>query len=248
MNRIFVTGDIHGDITSRVSNKSFQLNKELDKTDLMIFVGDFGLIWNKHENKHEKYLLDWLNKRNFTTLFIGGNHENWDRLRSLPIVEKFGVKLGYVRDSVYFVPNGTIIDYNGFKIFFMGGAMSTDIHARVEGVSWWPGEIATREEMQIGVDNLDENDWDVDFIITHTMPRKCVELFNIRKGYHFTRLEDPMSSYLNFILNQNVRFKEWFCGHFHCDELFGDVRVLYTDIVELKKPLDICPDMYYTEV
>ena len=29
---------------------------------------------------YEKYWLNWLNERNFTTLFVDGNHENFERL------------------------------------------------------------------------------------------------------------------------------------------------------------------------
>ena len=34
----------------------------------------------KEESKNEKYWLDWFEDRNFTLLFLDGNHENFDRL------------------------------------------------------------------------------------------------------------------------------------------------------------------------
>ena len=75
---IFITGDIHGDPT-RLSNHNFEIQKDFEpnsqEKNYVIISGDFGLIWDyKGENKNEKYWLDWLENRNFTTLFIDGNH------------------------------------------------------------------------------------------------------------------------------------------------------------------------------
>ena len=49
----------------------------MTKEDYVIICGDFGGVWNKEvENKEEKHLLDWLEEKPFTTLFVDGNHEN----------------------------------------------------------------------------------------------------------------------------------------------------------------------------
>lgn len=84
MNRIFVTGDLHGQIDIRKLNKrNFPIQDELTKEDYLIIVGDFGLVW--HDTKEEQYWTKWLSTRNFTTLFIDGNHENFDRLDAYPV-------------------------------------------------------------------------------------------------------------------------------------------------------------------
>ena len=77
---VWITGDIHGDPT-RFSTESFYEQKEMTKDDYCIVLGDFGLIWDhRGESKNEKWWLDWLESKPFTTLFIDGNHENHDRL------------------------------------------------------------------------------------------------------------------------------------------------------------------------
>lgn len=43
--------------------------------------GDFGGVWNG--SPEENYWLDWLEDKPFTTLFISGNHENYDFPHSL---------------------------------------------------------------------------------------------------------------------------------------------------------------------
>jgi hypothetical protein len=147
-------------------------------------------------------------------------------------VEEFGVKLGLIRPNVYFVPNGTLITYFGRKIFCFGGAMSTDKNYRIEGVSWWPEEIPTYEEMNFGTLNLEAANYEVDVIITHTMPSENVRMFCMSKGYHQDRIDDPTASYLSFIA-KHTKFDNWFCGHFHTNQTFGTVTVLYDAIIDV---------------
>jgi hypothetical protein len=55
----------------------------MTKADYVIICGDFDGVWAKdEESKEEKYNLDWLNNKPFTTLFVDGNHENIDWLNS----------------------------------------------------------------------------------------------------------------------------------------------------------------------
>lgn len=51
----------------------------------MIICGDFGGIWDGSEA--EQQVLDWLENRPFTTLFVDGNHENFDLLHTCPVQE-----------------------------------------------------------------------------------------------------------------------------------------------------------------
>lgn len=52
----------------------------MTKDDYVIICGDFGGLWTfEEESSREKDVLDWLNNKNFTTLFVDGNHENYTR-------------------------------------------------------------------------------------------------------------------------------------------------------------------------
>ena len=77
---IYITGDTHSDF-SRFSEDKFPIQKEMTKDDYVIICGDFGGVWTfEEESNREKEALDWLNEKNFTTLFVDGNHENFTRL------------------------------------------------------------------------------------------------------------------------------------------------------------------------
>ena len=57
---VWITGDIHGN-PQRFSTDIFPEQKEMTKDDVVIILGDFGLVWDySGENKTEKYWLDWL--------------------------------------------------------------------------------------------------------------------------------------------------------------------------------------------
>ena len=88
--------------------------------------GDFG-IW--HDNAEERYWLKWLNNKPFTTVFVDGNHENFDRLYSdeFPIVDFHGGKAHKIRDNIYHLMRGYVFEFDGKRFFCLGGASSHDI-------------------------------------------------------------------------------------------------------------------------
>lgn len=94
---IFITGDTHGDF-SRLQPAAFHEQRNLTKDDCLIICGDFGGVWNGSDT--EQRWLDWLEDRPFTTLFVSGNHENFDLLRSYPISQWHGGLVQAIRPSV----------------------------------------------------------------------------------------------------------------------------------------------------
>lgn len=87
---LYVTGDTHGDWMSRLNTDAFPEQKTMTKDDYVLILGDFGY-W--HDTKSERYNLKWLANKPFTTLFVSGNHENYDRLQELDITIKLIMSL-----------------------------------------------------------------------------------------------------------------------------------------------------------
>jgi len=238
---LYITGDTHGnqgygshrDMTDKLKAKKFKEGVNLTKNDYVIIVGDFGFIFNASETKEEKYWLNWLDKSPWTTLFIDGNHENFERLYSYPEVEMFGDVVGKINDSVYHLKRGRIYTIDNDKYFTFGGARSIDKHARVEGISWWPQEEPTTAEFMLGLENLSKHDNKVDYIITHTAPTSIVYQMDDSKMLDKYK-EYSLPKYLEAI-KERVEFKQWFFGHFHDDEEFenGKYKLLYFDIYNL---------------
>ncbi len=124
---IYITGDCHQDF-GRFNTGIFPEQKEMTKDDYVIVCGDFGGVWNRGgENKEEKHLMDWLEGKPFTTLFVDGNHENFDRLYAYPVEEWHGGKVHKIRPTVIHMMRGQVFAIDGKSVFTFGGASSHDI-------------------------------------------------------------------------------------------------------------------------
>ena len=228
MNRIFITGDTHGSLElKRLSNKNFPLAKTLTKEDVVIICGDAGFMWNS--SNETKYWDDWAEDRPFTIISVFGNHSNYDALRAIPITEWQGAKVHAVRPHVMYIENGEIFTLNNKTFFCMGGARSIDKAYRIEGKSWWPEEIASYQEMEHGINNLEKYNFNVDYILAHCAPNHIVDIL-----YPYENQHDTMTSYLEHVCQRTI-FNKFFCGHYHVDRSYDDQKynIIYNDILEI---------------
>ena len=124
---IYITGDCHGDYR-RFNTGNFPEQKEMTKEDFVIVCGDFGY-WDASEK--QKYDRKWLSEKSFTTLFVDGNHENYDMLANLPAKDWHGGKVQFVSDSIIHLMRGEYYDICGKNVFTFGGAASHDIDGGV---------------------------------------------------------------------------------------------------------------------
>ncbi len=171
---IYVTGDTHGSkslgrhsvdgFIPRLNPQNFPEQQTMTKEDVVVICGDFGGVWStsrftfEHhgESAEESYALNWLNERPFTTVFVPGNHENYDRLtgiknekllqswmyHQMPDEDKRSFRNGYpkgrwcggpvriLRESVLMLEDG-VFEINGRRCFVYGGANSHDISAGI---------------------------------------------------------------------------------------------------------------------
>lgn len=86
---LFLTGDTHGDFR-RFLPESFYEQERLTKEDLVLVCGDMGGVW--YGDCRDDEGLDFLERRPFTTLFVVGNHENYDALGTYPLEDWRGGK------------------------------------------------------------------------------------------------------------------------------------------------------------
>ncbi len=223
MTMVYITGDTHADIDiSKLNTKNFPQQKDLTKQDYVIIAGDFGLVWDGSAS--EKWWLNWLANKNFTTLFVDGNHENFNMLRELEPVPMFGGYVRRVTDGIYHLERGQVLTIDGRKFFVMGGAKSHDMENRAEGKSWWSQEIPSTEEMERGIQALDAVGWDVDYVITHCAPKSVQQM--MADWYK----NDSLTSYLELI-RCDLNFKRWFFGHYHIDRQINEQFVALYDRV-----------------
>lgn len=252
MGSIFVTGDKHGaeGIMSGFSEDVFPAGNFLTGDDVVIILGDLGVPWLRSTPDEDEEVIRWLSLRPWTTLFVDGNHENFDVLDSLPEEEMFGAPVGVLRKNIYHLRRGYVYTISGRRCFSFGGAASPDRESRIEGVSWWRRELPNWKETDRGIESLGRYEWSVDHVFTHAAPEGAKEymLENFKSSYRPGKrnFRDPVSIYLE-TLAEKLLFTSWHFGHYHAESGFfhagrsrrGYFRCEYKTV----RPLYISPEL-----
>lgn len=221
---IYITGDTHIPIDiSKLNVKNFPEQIQMSKADYLIICGDFGGVWNN--SAEDIYWRKWLNEKNFITLFVDGNHENFDLLKKYPVNEWNGGKVHFIEKDVIHLMRGQVFNIDGLKFFTMGGATSIDKEWRREHISWWADEIPSMTEMDEGLGNLWKNNNEVDYVISHTTSRSNME----KLGY--VKEQNTLNTYFD-ILEREIKYKKWYFGHFHDNVNIDNKHILLYDKIE----------------
>lgn len=249
---IYVTGDTHGDF-KRFSKKNY--GTILNENDIVIILGDMGLLWSK--DKEYDYWCKFFKEKPWLTLFIDGNHENFNMLEEYPIEVWNGGKVRQiVKDKVLHLERGQVFTIENKTFFTMGGASSKDIEGgildredelfkfkkkdlkrkhlnfRILNESWWKQELPNEKELEEGIFNLQKNNNQIDYILTHCtsnyIQQKIKELYSYKKMN-----EDILTNYFDK-LEDTIIYKEWYFGHYHEDIKIDDKHILcYKNLIPL---------------
>lgn len=216
---IYITGDTHGDYDwAKLNTTNWPEQKSLTKDDYLIICGDVAMRWFDTKpdgslHPQDKYVIKWYEDKPFTTLFVDGNHENFNALSEYPVTEWNGGKVHQISDSVYHLMRGQVFTIDGKTFFTMGGATSIDKYRREENVSWWEAEMPSREELEEGIANLEKYNFQVDYVITHCCGTSLISVL-----LPFGGESDTLTSYFDHLeLNFKLDFTHWYFGHYHED-------------------------------
>ncbi|MBR1497790.1 MAG: metallophosphoesterase [Oscillospiraceae bacterium] len=246
---VYCTGDTHR-IFSRFEAAEFPDRKDMGRGDYMIICGDFGGVWDGEPGDTET--LDWLEALPFTTLFVCGNHENFDELYRYPVEEWQGGRVHRIRPHVLHLMRGQVFTLAGHSFFTMGGARSVDVRDgildpddpdfawnycllrlrrgmfRVKHLSWWEQELPSTEEYGEALRNLERVNHEVDYIITHCAPDSVLDEMGCEPC-----LYDGLTYFLERVKNE-TRFRRWLFGHYHGERMVGErFQLLYEGIIQL---------------
>ncbi len=149
-----------------------------------------------------------------------------------------------VRANILHLMRGQVFELQGYTFFTMGGAKSHDVEDgildpkapdfetqlmmlqimgrrryRVLGQSWWPEELPSEEEYDKARHSLNENDWAVDYIITHCAPTDLALAINRQNE------TDPLTDFLQEI-QKKARYHYWLFGHYHGNQAIDNKHIL----------------------
>lgn len=173
----------------------------------------------------ERWWLAWFDERPFETLFVDGNHENFDRLDAMPVEAWRGGRVHRVSKKVRHLMRGEVFEIDGVSVLTFGGASSHDKRLRKEGTSWWPQELPSGADVANAQRNLDRCGRQVDIVVTHCAPTSITRLFD-RIG-----CADPATDFLQRVLD-TVQLERWYFGHHHMDRDISErFRCVYKDVI-----------------
>ena len=220
---IYVTGDIHGDLTRF---KSSNVHK-LKKSDIIVVCGDFGFIWD--DSKSEKDNINWLSKRKYEILFVEGAHENFELLNRYPVVERYGGNVRKIAENIYQLIRGEIYNIENKYIFAFGGGddeeMEFDDITECDEFTRLP----TEEECERARNNLKKYQNNVDYVITYDIGFKFRSMLKMESNCF-----NNLHAFLNEVATE-CRFKKWYFGCFHIDKAFTSAYYgAYKNIYELE--------------
>lgn len=166
--RILLLGDVHGDPYwfGHACHVAQRLN-----CHTILQLGDFGY-W-EHAPPGGEFLdrcAEHLQETDRTCIWVDGNHENHTVLR-----ETYGpggffhqiIDSGFwrIRERLSYAPRGHRWTWLNHTFLACGGAYSIDKRYRQEGMSWWPEETITEDEMRACIDG-----GPTDVLVSHDAP------------------------------------------------------------------------------
>ena len=230
---IMLSGDLHGNAVGELSAINSKNVEEKCKTPELIkyhiILGDCGFLFGGNSVKNDKYLQSWFNSKEYITLCVFGNHENYDNILSLPKVDiGIGEEVYKVSEKIYYLQRGKIYTIEEKKFLVLGGGESIDKCYRIPRVSWWEQEQWSYTEQE-NLFNLLKEVKSVDYIISHTAPDCFISFLEMHLRHSLKEYPDN-TVIINNEVNSQVEFKHWYCGHYHTTLTRDKYTCLYKDI------------------
>ena len=229
----YITGDKHGKLKPV---KRFAKDNGLAAEDTIIILGDAGFNFFKGERD------GWTKKTvagiEPSVFCIHGNHEM--RPQSLPWLyhekEWRGGKV-FVENAYpnsLFAKDGEVYDLGGISAIVIGGAYSVDKWYRLErGAKWFPDEQPSDEVKARVEAKLDELDWKVDVVLSHTCPFGYEPTEAFLPGIDQSMVDTSTEVWLDRI-ERRLDYRKWYCGHWHIEKSIDRMRFMFNEFEPLE--------------
>lgn len=236
--KIKITGDTHGE--QRRMLDYIDAHKRSPDFDMLLVCGDFGYIFRG--DRGENSFLNYIEKEaGFDIVFVDGNHSNFPKIYSYPIEKWNGGLVHTIRKNIRHLMRGQIYTIGSKTFFTFGGGYSIDKKWRLDYEKthnkkiWWEEEFPTQEEIDFAFRNLEEHNWEVDYIITHSAPTNILPLVSEFFISNAKADIDIVNSTLEKI-RQKTTFDHWYFGHYHGNKEIDDK---FTILYEISKNIEV---------
>jgi hypothetical protein len=201
---LVLAGDWHADADHAIR----VIDRAADRgVQRIVQVGDFGY-WPRHPTG-QRFLTRIAARcveRGVTVWFCDGNHEDHGRL-----MHRRAVSAMEVAPHISWVPRGAVMEWDGRRFLFMGGAVSVDRLRRTPGFDWFPEEIPTEAQFDRA-----GSAGQVDVVVAH----EGLPGTPLRSGYtafippEIVELADDVRTRMGRLAD-TVKPELWVHGHWH---------------------------------
>ena len=143
---VLLAGDTHGDSAAlgEIFFQAFEIGAKA-----IIQLGDFGFGWSMGKDgicNFSRLASGMSQETGIPLYWLDGNHEAFPRLDQLPVDPITGLRP--ILNGVTHLPRGSTMKIGNTTFRAFGGAYSVDIDYRTKGLSWWPEETCTEEDVE----------------------------------------------------------------------------------------------------
>lgn len=232
---IYITGDTHGRF-ERLSNFCKKMNTS--KEDVLIILGDVGL--NYYKNKKDRKNKEFVKDLPITLFCIHGNHEMRPcHIKTYRLKQFCGGNVWYEKEypNILFAKDGEIfkflIDNILYKTIVIGGAYSVDKYYRLSyGYCWFEDEQPDAKIKTYVEKQLEKESMEVDIVLSHTCPLKYEPTEWYLPNLNQSTVDKSTEKWLDYI-EEHIKYKKWYCGHYHGNKKIDKLYFLFEDFMEL---------------
>ena len=221
---IYITGDTHGNF-QRI--KEFCQEQQTTTNDYLIILGDAGInYFGTPDNK----LKEELTKLPITFLCVYGNHE--ERPENITTYQEINLFDGIMYQennypNLLFFKDSEIYTILNKKVLVIGGAFSVNKDLMIErGYKWFKDEQPSELIKKQTLNNLKENNYQVDYILSHTCPYKYLPYEMFYVGVNQDKVDQSTEKFLDLI-EELTDYHKWYCGHFHTDKVVDKINFMF---------------------
>lgn len=225
---VYITGDTHGNF-DRICDFCDKNNTQ--QSDIMIILGDAGI--NYYGGRKDYYRKNLISDLPITLFCIHGNHEK--RPFDIPSYVEIPWHGGTVYQEpefpkLLFAKDGEIYDFDGKKAIVLGGAYSIDKNYRLtHDMNWFHNEQPSEEIKAYAVQQLAAQNWQVDTVLSHTVPLKYEPIESEKSGIDQSKIDKSTEQWLDGIENR-LNYDKWYCGHWHIHKEIDKIKFMYENI------------------
>lgn len=220
----------------------FCQENQTDYKDILIILGDVGILYYGEDSNRERYLKEHIEKQPITIVCVRGNHEdrpnNRSNMYTVTICNE--VMSGtFMYESNYphilYAYDGYEYNFMGKNCLVIGGAYSVDKWFRIQmGYKWFADEELSNEEMLTILFNTKNANYN--HIFTHTCPYEWMPTDLFLTCIDQDSVSNAMERFLTDV-QYNCIWGHWWFGHFHAnrDDVCGDGKatMLFDKVVQI---------------